>query len=151
MPPAASLHSTLEGSGSSSDSLSDPQSRKGSRSPAPHGHNLHSQTVAPPPEVEATLSKLTSHKNVTGCLVLSRPEALIIRVGGKDFEPSGPGAHDRSERLRRVVRMVKNTVDTLGKSVGDVDEGDDLGFIRIRTKKYEMMISPSECHDRASS
>jgi dynein light chain roadblock-type len=81
------------------------------------------QVTAPPPEVEATLSKLTAHKNVTGCLVLTRPEALIIRAGGRDFEPSGPGAHERSERLRRVVRMVKAAVEGLGASVGDVDEG----------------------------
>ena len=84
------------------------------------------------------------HKNVTGCLILSRPDALIIRAGGRDFEPSGPGAHDRSERLRRVVKLVRQTMDTLSSGVGEVDEGDDLGFVRIRTTRYEMMISPSE-------
>lgn len=163
MPPAASLYSRSAQVGISSSSQ-----------------------PAPPPEVEATLSKLTSHKNVTGCLILSRPEALIIRAGGKDFEPSGPGAHDRSERLRRVVKLVRQTMDILTPGVGDVDQGvsarpqqgvnltphlgggeplrsvepahqslppfiaripfskDELGFVRIRTHKYEMMISPSK-------
>ncbi|CAO1636085.1 unnamed protein product [Parajaminaea phylloscopi] len=125
MPPAASLSSRAGQLGRDPSSSSQP---------------------APPPEIEATLTKLTSHKNVTGCLILSRPEALIIRAGGRDFDPSGPGAHDRSERLRRVVKLVRQTVDTLSLGVGQVDQGDDLEFVRIRTKKYEMMISPSESY-----
>lgn len=76
--------------------------------------------------------------------------------------------------MRRVVKLVKAAVDTVGSGVGDIDPEvsvwmsvhgmllcrlcvlmrsclafqDDMGFIRIRTKKYEMMISPSECADR---
>ncbi|KAE8229894.1 hypothetical protein CF326_g5121 [Tilletia indica] len=100
--------------------------------------------AAPPPEVEHTLSKLTSHKNVTGCLILSRPETLVIRAEGPAFEPGGPGALERSDRLVKVVRMVRRVVDVMTKEVTDTDEGDDLGFVRIRTKKYEMLISPSE-------
>ncbi|KAK0527403.1 hypothetical protein OC834_004429 [Tilletia horrida] len=100
--------------------------------------------AAPPPEVEHTLSKLTSHKNVTGCLILSRPETLIIRAEGPAFEPGGPGALERSDRLVKVVRMVRRVVDVMTKEVAETDEGDDLGFVRIRTKKYEMLISPSE-------
>ncbi|CAD6884235.1 unnamed protein product [Tilletia controversa] len=100
--------------------------------------------AAPPPEVEHTLTKLTSHKNVTGCLILSRPETLVIRAEGPAFEPGGPGALERSDRLVKVVRMVRRVVDVMTKEVADTDETDDLGFVRIRTKKYEMLISPSE-------
>ncbi|KAL9935402.1 hypothetical protein V8E36_005750 [Tilletia maclaganii] len=101
-------------------------------------------TAAPPPEVEHTLSKLTSHKNVTGCLILSRPEALVIRAEGPAFEPGGPGALERSDRLVKVVKMVRRVVDVMTREVAESDDGDDLGFVRIRTKKYEMLISPSE-------
>lgn len=134
MPPAASLGSVS----SEAEGLDDEESSSRPKS------TTQPIIATPPPEIEAVLTSLTSHKNVTGCLILSRPEALIIRVGGKDFEPSGPGAHDRSERLRKVVRLVKSTMETLTKGVGEMDSDDDLGFIRIRTKKYEMMISPSE-------
>ncbi|KAK0547695.1 hypothetical protein OC846_003951 [Tilletia horrida] len=102
------------------------------------------RNAAPPPEVEHTLSKLTSHKNVTGCLILSRPETLVIRAEGPAFEPGGPGALERSDRLVKVVRMVRRVIDVMTKEVAETDEGDDLGFVRIRTKKYEMLISPSE-------
>lgn len=99
---------------------------------------------SPPAEVEATLSKLTSHANVTGVLVLSRPEALVIRSGGAYFEPSGPGARDRAMRLKSVVEMVRNAVVGLERDIPKSEEGDELTFLRIRTKKYEMMVSPSE-------
>lgn len=81
----------------------------------------------PPPEVEATLTKLTAHANVFGVLVLSRPEALVIRSGGAYFEPSGPGAHDRANRLKSVVDLVRNVVVGLEADVPkvetDVSEG----------------------------
>ena len=99
---------------------------------------------SPPPEVEATLSKLTSHANVTGVLVLSRPEALVIRSGGAYFDPSGPGARDRAMRLKSVVEMVRNAVVGLERDIPKSETGDELTFLRVRTKKYEMMISPSE-------
>lgn len=125
MPPTASLTSPLDSAGrqlpSTNSSGQDGTSAEASSSRT--GGTLSPPiTVAPPAEVEATLTKLTSHKHVTGCLVLSRPEALIIRSGGKDFEPSGPGAHDRSEKLRKVVKMVKVTMDTLSSGVSDLDK-----------------------------
>jgi len=99
---------------------------------------------SPPAEVEATLSKLTSHANVSGVLVLSRPEALVIRSGGAYFEPSGPGARERAMRLKSVVEMVRNVVVGLERDIPKSEVGDELSFLRIRTKQYEMMISPSE-------
>ena len=99
---------------------------------------------SPPAEVEATLTKLTSHANVAGVLVLSRPEALVIRSGGSFFDPSGPGARDRAIRLKSVVEMVRNAVLGLERDVPKSEMGDELSFLRIRTKKYEMMISPSD-------
>lgn len=99
---------------------------------------------SPPAEVEATLTKLTSHANVAGVLVLSRPEALVIRSGGSFFDPSGPGARDRAIRLKSVVEMVRNAILGLERDVPKSEMGDELSFLRIRTKKYEMMISPSD-------
>lgn len=110
--------------------------------------SLNGQNPSPPAEVEATLSKLTAHRNVTGCLVLSRPDALVIRSGGAAFEPSGPGARERAERMRKVVKMVRETVEVVARQTEETEEGDELGFLRIRTKKYEMMISPSEFDPR---
>ncbi|PWN97210.1 hypothetical protein FA09DRAFT_330842 [Tilletiopsis washingtonensis] len=92
-------------------------------SPMPPTAPLSASAPSPPPEVEATLSKLTAHRNVTGCLILSRPDALVIRAGGAAFDPSGPGAHGRAEKLRKVTRMVRNVVACLGTEIPDTEEG----------------------------
>lgn len=39
---------------------------------------------------------------------------------------------------------MRQSMETLSTGVGGVDEGDEVGFVRIRTKRYEMMISPSD-------
>lgn len=78
---------------------------------------------SPPPEVEATISKLTSHSNVLGVLVLSRPEALVIRSGGAYFEPMGPGARERAMRLKNVVEMVRNSTGGLERDVSRIESG----------------------------
>ncbi|PWN48955.1 hypothetical protein IE53DRAFT_388847 [Violaceomyces palustris] len=108
----------------------------------------------PPPEIESTLSRLTTHQGVTGFMVLSRPEMLVIRSGGLLFDQINnstntnnaqtSNSRDKSETLRKVVLMVRNFMGVIEKGVRDFDDGDELGFIRIRTKKYELMVSPSD-------
>lgn len=153
MPPTASLgaastdlldrdamhldrQSNANGGGGGAEGISSNNSGNSGRGPAP--------IPSPPAEVEATLTKLTSHANVTGVLVLSRPEALVIRSGGAYFDPSGPGARDRAMRLKTVVELVRNAVIGLERDIPKSESGDELSFLRIRTKKHEMMISPSE-------
>lgn len=93
--------------------------------PKAEGHQSSSSLPipSPPAEVEATLTKLTSHANVAGVLVLSRPEALVIRSGGAYFDPSGPGARDRAIRLKAVVEMVRNSVQGLERDVPKTEMG----------------------------
>ncbi|SPO24312.1 related to Dynein light chain 2B, cytoplasmic [Ustilago trichophora] len=103
-----------------------------------------SSTSAPPAEIEATLTRLSSHQGVLGCLVLSRHDGLVIRSGGQMFDPSGPGAKGRAELLKSVTRLVKGAVEGLAADIRGIDESDELGFLRIRTKKYEIMITPND-------
>lgn len=117
---------------------------QGGETEAQSNSSASAAVPSPPPEVEATLTKLTAHANVTGVLVLSRPEALVIRSGGSYFEPSGPGANERAVRLKNVVNMVRNAIVGLERDVPKAEAEDELSFLRIRTKKYEMMISPSD-------
>lgn len=149
MPPTASLTSASTDIRDRDTPLQSQTQIDGSRAPSSSSKVASSSANAtaipsPPAEVEATLSKLTSHANVTGVLVLSRPEALVIRSGGAYFEPSGPGARERAMRLKNVVEMVRNAVLGLEKDIPKSEIGDELAFLRIRTKKYEMMISPSD-------
>ena len=136
-----------DGSATAAGSSSGPSSRELSSAAANQPHTSSAPAIpipSPPAEVEATLSKLTSHANVIGVLVLSRPEALVIRSGGAYFEPSGPGARERAMRLKSSVEMIRNVVTGLERDIPKSEVDDELAFLRIRTKKYEMMISPSE-------
>lgn len=88
-----------------------------------------------PPEVEHTLSRLSTHRNVRGVLILAR-QGAIIRYTGVAFE---------GEQGRKYAAAVKKIVDTCRAGIEDVgDEGDELKFLRMRTKKHELMISPDE-------
>ncbi|KAG8740390.1 hypothetical protein FRC12_016018 [Ceratobasidium sp. 428] len=88
-----------------------------------------------PPEVEHTLSRLSTHRNVRGILILAR-QGSIIRYTGAAFE---------GEQGRKYAAVVKKIVDCCHAGLEDVgEEGDELKFMRMRTKKHELMISPDE-------
>ncbi|GAA5925249.1 roadblock/LC7 domain-containing protein [Sporobolomyces koalae] len=121
-----------------------------------------------PPEVDATLTRLTSYKNVRGVLVLSRPNGIILRsagslfalppttdvgssiVGGtenEDDEVDGPeSGPPTSELAREYAKAAVRMVEAVGTDVRglDQDQEDDLRFLRIRTKRHELMITPHE-------
>lgn len=68
------------------------------------------------------------------CSILASCASCVARIAALDAARlvaspmSQPHNHSRAAQL---------TLDTHAQ--------DELGFLRIRTKKYEMMISPSEC------
>ncbi|CDR40303.1 RHTO0S05e01068g1_1 [Rhodotorula toruloides] len=125
--------------------------------------------VSAPPEVEATLARLTSYKDVQGVLILARPNGIILRSSGSLFalppssaavsspppraegdeegeekeEESGPKT---SEVARKYARAATRMVEAIGIEVRDCDEdkADDLRFLRIRTKRHELIITPDE-------
>ncbi|GAA5967655.1 hypothetical protein JCM11641_005724 [Rhodosporidiobolus odoratus] len=130
------------------------------------------QPAVAPPEVEATLSRLSSHKHVQGVLILSRPAGLILRSAGTLFAlpPSAAVTRDNddvreegksedegkvdgekevvrnSEMARRYAKAAVRIVESVGGEVDGLEgkETDDLRFLRIRTKKHELMITPDE-------
>ncbi|SPO45279.1 related to Dynein light chain 2B, cytoplasmic [Moesziomyces antarcticus] len=103
-----------------------------------------SSTSAPPAEIESRLTRLSTQPGVLGCLVLSRRDGLVIRSGGAMFDPSGPGANQRAEMLKSVTKLVRSSVDDLARDIKAIDQSDELGFLRIRTKKYEIMVTPND-------
>jgi len=87
-----------------------------------------------PPEVESTLTRLSAHRNVRGVLILSR-QGPIIRHSGGIFE---------GEQGRKYAAAVKRIVDCCKAGLDDIEEGDELRFLRMRTKRHELMISPDD-------
>ncbi|WVQ72952.1 hypothetical protein IAR50_002514 [Cryptococcus sp. DSM 104548] len=100
-----------------------------------------------PPEVEATLSRLSQYRNVRGVMVLarshvvgdtpqpSRGDAGIVQTTGTVFEGEG-GA--------KYAGAVERIVHSTAAAVAECDEGDELRLMRIRTKKHELIITPDE-------
>ncbi|GAA5843534.1 hypothetical protein JCM9279_000785 [Rhodotorula babjevae] len=116
---------------------------------------------ASPPEVEATLARLASYKNVQGVLILARSTGIILRSTGSLFalQPAPtPVADDdkvegeevvvptTSELARRYAKAAVNIVEAVAGEVKDVDEDqpDDVRFLRIRTKRHELIITPDD-------
>lgn len=104
-----------------------------------------------PPELEQTLALLSSHRSVLGYLLLSRDVADveptssmkephmfgIIRHSGVVFEG------EQGRRYANAVgRIVASTQAALEEVSEEKNEGDEIRFMRIRTKRHEIMISP---------
>ncbi|KAJ3731282.1 hypothetical protein DFJ43DRAFT_1080814 [Lentinula guzmanii] len=97
-----------------------------------------SASVGMTPELEQTLALLSSHRSVLGYMLLSRGHPVsIIRHTGGVFD----GEHGKKYAgvIARIVETVQSGLEEIN---GSENEGDDVKFLRIRTKRHELMISP---------
>ncbi|THH13595.1 hypothetical protein EW146_g6643 [Bondarzewia mesenterica] len=94
--------------------------------------------IPPPPELEQTLTLLSGHRSVLGYLLLSRGHPVsIIRHSGVVFE----GEQGR-KYATAIGKMVEGVQAALIEVSDEPNEGDEIRFMRIRTKRHEIMISP---------
>ena len=151
-----------------------------------------SQSLAMPPELEQTLTILTSHRSVLGYMLLSRSQPVtIIRNSGVVFE--GEQGKKYASAIARIVHSVQTGLEDVSSGQSDTvspcsqvhsydpaallvshrpprfgvfsdhsrslnwraqprtDPGfptvqDEIRFMRIRTKRHEIMISPGAYH-----
>ncbi|XP_047452142.1 dynein light chain roadblock-type 2 isoform X2 [Mugil cephalus] len=80
-------------------------------------------------EVEETLKRIESHKGVIGTIVVNA-EGIPIRTTLDNSTTAQYAGH-----LRHLAMMARSTV-------RDVDPQNDLTFLRIRSKKHEIMVAP---------
>ncbi|KNZ73705.1 hypothetical protein J132_10376 [Termitomyces sp. J132] len=93
-----------------------------------------------PPELEAQLGMLSSHRSVLGYMLLSRGHpSSIIRHSGVIFE--GEQGRKYATVIGRIVESVQGGLEEV--HAGETD-GDEVRFMRIRTKRHELMISPND-------
>jgi len=112
----------------------------------------HASTPTMSAELEQTLALLSSHRSVLGYLLLSRGDQVsIIRHSGVVFEG------EQGRKYASVIgKMVESVQAGLEEVSGSENDGDQIRFMRIRTKRHEIMISPDEryllaiLHDPAS-
>ncbi|XP_070532659.1 dynein light chain roadblock-type 2-like [Ptychodera flava] len=82
-------------------------------------------------EVEDTLKRIQSHKGVLGVIVVN-PEGIILRT-----------SMDNSTTLQ-LSNALQNVTALARSVVRDVDPQNDLTFLRIRSKKNEIMVAPED-------
>ncbi|KAJ4459934.1 putative dynein light chain roadblock-type 2 [Paratrimastix pyriformis] len=80
-------------------------------------------------EVEDTLKRISSHKGVTGLIVLNQA-GIPIRT---TMEPAV--TIQCAALFTRLCSKARSTIKKL-------DEADDLSFLRLRTKKHEILVAP---------
>jgi dynein light chain roadblock-type len=106
--------------------------------------------------LESSLESMTSHRSVLGYILLSRSSpATIIRHSGSIFE---------GDQGKKYAGAIKRMADTVQSGLEDISgpsnvrrshyqlsfiahaspPQDELKFMRIRTKRHEILISPSE-------
>ncbi|XP_041375752.1 dynein light chain roadblock-type 2-like [Gigantopelta aegis] len=80
-------------------------------------------------EVEETLKRLQSHKGVMGIIVINQ-EGIPIRTtldNSTTVQCAGL-IHQLTAKAKSVIR--------------DIDPQNDLTFLRLRSKKHEIMVAP---------
>ncbi|WVR08960.1 hypothetical protein IAU60_006019 [Kwoniella sp. DSM 27419] len=124
--------------------------------------SLQTQT-APPPEIESTLARLSAYRNVRGVMILSRQAPVTVTSAASDGldeskealsgDSAGAslggivqstGSAFEGEGGRKYASAVEGIVASVSRAVGDVDPGDELKLMRIRTKRHELIITPDE-------
>ncbi|KDQ53660.1 hypothetical protein JAAARDRAFT_38974 [Jaapia argillacea MUCL 33604] len=96
--------------------------------------------VATSPELEQSLALLSAHRSVLGYMLLSRGHPVsIIRHSGVIFE--GEQGRKYAHAIGRIVQSVQTGLDEVS---GDQRDTDEVRFMRIRTKRHEIMISPDD-------
>lgn len=90
---------------------------------------LHSQ---PGYEAEETIKRIKSHKGVQAVLIVNH-EGVPIYSSTTDEE----FAMDHAALISQLAAKAKSTIRTL-------DPTNDMTFLRIRSKKHEIMIAPGK-------
>ncbi|KAM9753492.1 dynein light chain roadblock-type 2 isoform 1-T1 [Menidia menidia] len=80
-------------------------------------------------DVEETLKRIESHKGVIGTVVVNA-EGIPIRTTLDNSTTVQYAGH-----LRQLTMLARSMV-------RDIDPQNDLTFVRIRSKKHEIMVAP---------
>ncbi|RXW20842.1 hypothetical protein EST38_g5021 [Candolleomyces aberdarensis] len=98
------------------------------------------------PELEQKLALLSSHRTVLGYLLVARgSHPSIIRHSGVVFE--GEQGKRYAAVVAKIVESVQSGLDEVRRDdsvPASGDDSDEVKFLRIRTKRHELMISPDE-------
>lgn len=84
-------------------------------------------------EVEATLDRIKSHPGVEGVIIVNADGIPIRPSKGMDDELT----HKYAANVAQLAAKARSVI-------RDLDPQNDLTFLRIRSKKHEIMIAPDK-------
>eukprot|EP00566_Odontella_aurita_P026006 CAMPEP_0113525268 /NCGR_PEP_ID=MMETSP0015_2-20120614/62_1 /TAXON_ID=2838 /ORGANISM="Odontella" /LENGTH=114 /DNA_ID=CAMNT_0000423405 /DNA_START=18 /DNA_END=362 /DNA_ORIENTATION=+ /assembly_acc=CAM_ASM_000160 len=82
-------------------------------------------------EVEETLARIRSHRGVEGVLIMNKDGATVQSTLSEEQTTV------HAALLSQLTAKAASLVET-------IDEGDELTFLRIRSKNREIMVSPDK-------
>ena len=82
-------------------------------------------------KVEDALNRIKTHKGVQGCMIVN-PKGIALKTTMKTDETIEYGS-----LIAQFTNKAINFIDSLHK-------GQEVTFIRIRSKKHEIMIAPEK-------
>jgi len=82
-------------------------------------------------DVEDTIERIKTHKGVDGVIVATSEGIPVRYAKGMDEELINNYAQKVSTLLAQTRAVIK-----------DLDNSDDLSFLRMRTKVHELLIAP---------
>ncbi|KAI9023836.1 hypothetical protein CLU79DRAFT_748434 [Phycomyces nitens] len=82
-----------------------------------------------PNEVDDTLKRLSNRKGVKGVVILNGDGQAIRSTLD-------------SELTAKYGRLISSLVQQTRTTISTLDDQNDLTFLRVRTKKHEIMIAP---------
>ncbi|CAH0486184.1 unnamed protein product [Peronospora farinosa] len=83
-------------------------------------------------EAEETIKRIKSHKGVQAVLIVNKEGVPIYSTTSDEAF-----AIDHAALVSQLTTKAKSTIQTL-------DPTDDMTFLRIRSKKHEIMIAPDK-------
>lgn len=82
-------------------------------------------------DVEETVKRIQAHKGVTGVIIIDSNGIPIRTTMENTITVQYAGLmHQLTQKARRTIR--------------DLDSQNDLTFLRLRSKKYEIMVAPDK-------
>jgi dynein light chain roadblock-type len=82
-------------------------------------------------EVDEIMKRIQSHKGVTGLIVVDK-EGIPIR-----------STLDNSTTIQ-YAGLITQLAQKARSTIRDIDPQNDLTFVRVRSKKYEIIIAPEK-------
>ena len=79
--------------------------------------------VSPPPEIEATLSRLSAYRNVRGVMILSRVRGSGENTGTEGGIVQSSGAVFDGESGKKYAKGVEGIVESVGSAVAACENG----------------------------